>query len=82
MNTLTLASIHESQGYHADAIKIYEDILKDDPKNEAALVGLARLKQERQTFTGVNQKKKYFFTRMHKKEQFMQFERWLAASWN
>ncbi len=82
MKTLTLANIHESQGYSADAIKIYQDILADDPENEAAILGLKRLTQSRRSFSGVNQKKKYYFVRMSKKEQYIQFERWLAASWN
>jgi len=82
MKTLTLASIHESQGYRDEAIKIYQDILDNDPQNEAALLGLKRLTQSRQTFMGVNQKKKFYFVRMNKKEQFLKFERWLGASWN
>ena len=82
MKTLTLANIHESQGYKDEAIKIYEDILAKDPENEAALLGLQRLRKNRRTFEGVNQKKKYFFARMSKKEQYRQFERWLGASWN
>jgi len=82
MKTLTLANIHESQGHSADAIKIYEDILVEDPKNEAAILGLKRLTQTRRVFTGVNQKKKYYFARMGSKEQYVQFERWLAQSWN
>lgn len=82
MKTLTLATIHESQGYSAEAIKIYQDILEDDPANEAAILGLKRLTQTRRRFAGVNQKKKFFFARMDKKEHFIQFERWLAASWN
>ncbi len=82
MKTLTLANIHASQGYNADAIKIYRDILAEDPNNEAALLGLKRLTQERQVFSGVNQKKKYFFARMGSKAQYAQFERWLAEPWN
>ncbi len=82
MKTLTLASIHESQGYHEEAIKIYQDILAQDPENEAALLGLKRLTQTRRVFSGVNQKKKYYFARMSKKEQYIQFERWLAQRWN
>ncbi len=82
MKTVTLASIHESQGYKDEAIKIYRDILEKDPDNEAALLGLKRLTQTRKKFGGVNQKKKYFFARMSKKEQYLQFERWLAKPWN
>ena len=82
MKTLTLATIHAAQGYSEDAIKIYKDILADDPQNEAAILGLKRLTQTRQVFSGVNQKKKYYFARMAKKEQYVQFERWLAQPWN
>lgn len=82
MKTLTLANIHESQGYSAEAIKIYQDILIEDPENEAAILALKRLTKTRRIFSGVNQKKKYYFARMSKKEQYIQFERWLAQSWN
>ena len=82
MKTLTLANIHESQGYNEEAIKIYQDILAQDPENEAALLGLKRFTQVRRGFSGVNQKKKYYFARMSKKEQYIQFERWLAQPWN
>ncbi len=91
MKTLTLAAIHESQGYASEAVKIYKEILAEDPGNEKARLGLERLTQKqasvtktqsRKVFAGVNQKKKYFFVRMQKKEHFVQFERWLAASWN
>ena len=82
MKTLTLATIHESQGHSQDALEIYQDILADDPENEAAILGLKRLTRTRRVFFGVNQKRKFFFTRMEKKEQFLQFERWLAQPWN
>jgi tetratricopeptide (TPR) repeat protein len=82
MKTLTLANIHESQGYRDEAIKIYKDILAEDPENEAALLALQRLTKKRRSFLGVNQKKKYFFSRMSKKEQYIQFEKWLGAPWN
>jgi len=82
MKTLTLANIHASQGHRQEAIQIYQDILAEDPDNEAAKLALKRLTQKRKVFQGVNQKKKYFFSRMSKKEQYIQFERWLGTSWN
>ena len=82
MKTLTMARIHESQGYMDEAIEIYKLLLEEDPQHEEALSSLARLTHLRKTFAGVNQKKKFFFMRMHKKEQFTKFEKWLGASWN
>jgi len=34
VKTLTLASIYELQGLKEDALDIYKDILKNDPKNK------------------------------------------------
>ncbi len=82
MKTLTLAKIYESQGYVNDASVIYEDILAEDPKNKEALNALSRLRKNRENFVGVNKKLKRYFIKMHKKEHFDKFERWLAVSWN
>ncbi len=82
MKTLTLAKIYESQGYIRDALTIYEDILLKDPRNTEALKAVARLRRNSKKFVGVNKKLKKYFIKMHKKEHFDKFERWLAVSWN
>ena len=82
MKTLTLAKIYESQGYINDALVIYEDILKQNPKNLEVLKSVSRLRKNRENFVGVNVKLKRYFIKMHKKEHFDKFERWLAVSWN
>ena len=82
MKTLTLAKIYESQGYINDALVIYEDILEEDPRNVEALEAVLRLRKNRVKFVGVNEKLKRYFVKMHKKEHFDKFERWLAVSWN
>jgi hypothetical protein len=82
MKTLTLAKIYESQGYIKDALTIYEDILGEDPRNAEALEAVFRLRKNRSSFVGVNKKLKRYFVKMHKKEHFDKFERWLAVSWS
>lgn len=44
MATLTLASIYELQGHDDDALKIYNEILENDPSNKEALLSIKRLK--------------------------------------
>ncbi len=75
MSTITLARIYERQGYIADAIAIYSQLLKDEPQNSTLQKALQRLK-------GKNMQKVAFFTAMNKKDQFREFEKWLVKPWN
>ena len=45
IKTTTLASVYEAQGLREDALKIYEEILKNDPTNKEAKDGIKRLKK-------------------------------------
>jgi len=80
MSTLTLASIYELQGLREEALKIYKDILKADPKNKEARVAIKRLCGIRKKFSGVNEQMKNFFINMEDEVEFLEFERWLI--WN
>ena len=75
MSTITKAKIYERQGYTADAIAIYSQLLKNEPDN-------VELKKAVQRLRGKNMQKVAFFTAMHKKEQFQVFEKWLVKPWS
>jgi len=78
VKTLTLASIYELQGLKEDALDIYKDILKDDPKNKEARVALKRLSGIRKKYLGVDEQMKKFFVSMKNDVEFSEFERWLV----
>jgi len=75
MSTLTLAKIYERQGHTEDAIAIYSQLLKKEPKNSELLKAIERLK-------GKNHQKVSYFTSMNKKDQFIEFEKWLVKPWS
>ncbi|HIP02269.1 MAG TPA: tetratricopeptide repeat protein [Campylobacterales bacterium] len=75
MSTLTLARIYERQGHTADAIAIYSQLLKEEPRNSTLLKAIERLK-------GKNMQKVSFFTAMNTKDQFREFEKWLVKPWS
>jgi tetratricopeptide (TPR) repeat protein len=82
MNTLTLGSIYELQGLKEEALSIYKDILKADPKNQDASIAVQRLSGYRKKFGGVNEEMKEFFVNMDSEVEFLEFERWLVKLWN
>ena len=75
MSTITLAKIYEKQGHIEDAKKVYESLLKNDPKNIQIQKALKRI-------SGKNADKISYFINMDKKEQFQSFEKWLVKPWN
>ncbi|NOX14709.1 MAG: tetratricopeptide repeat protein [Epsilonproteobacteria bacterium] len=77
VKTLTLASIYELQGLKEDALEIYKEILKNDPKNKEARVALRRLSGIRKKYRGVDEQMKKFFVNMKCDLEFSEFERWL-----
>jgi len=79
MNTLTLASLYESQGYKKEALSIYWEILEKDPQNSGALKGIDRLSRERKKFKNRYPKTTKFFIKMRKKSEFEMFEGWLIS---
>jgi len=82
MQTLTLANIYELQGLKEDALEIYQEILKKDPKNADAKIAIRRLSGMREKFFGCNEQMKEFFINMEDPIEFNEFERWLLKSWN
>ncbi|WP_201353348.1 tetratricopeptide repeat protein [Hydrogenimonas urashimensis] len=79
MKTLTLAQIYELQGLKEEALEIYKEILKKDPKNGEARAAIHRLSGVHRHFAGVNETMKEFFVSMESDAQFAEFERWLAG---
>jgi len=82
MQTLTLANIYELQGLKDEALEIYQEILKKDPKNADAKIAIRRLSGMRKKFLGCNEQMKEFFIKMEDPIEFNEFERWLLKLWN
>ncbi len=82
MQTLTLANIYELQGLKEEALEIYQEILKKDPKNADAKIAIHRLSGMRKKFLGCNEQMKDFFINMEDPIEFNEFERWLLKIWN
>jgi len=78
VKTLTLASIYELQGLKSDALDIYKELLKKDPKNKEARVAIRRLSGIRKKYLGVDEQMKSFFVNMSSDVEFLEFERWLV----
>jgi hypothetical protein len=82
MQTLTLARVYELQGLKSEAFEIYKGVLREDPGNQEARIGIRRLSGMRKKFLGVNEEMKTFFVQMNGKKAFDEFERWLLKPWN
>ena len=82
MNTVTLATIYESQGLKDEALDVYKNILKKDPNNAEAKVAIRRLSGVRKKLLRVNSQMKEFFVKMDTDVEFKEFERWLLKGWN
>ncbi|RUM67370.1 MAG: hypothetical protein DSZ06_01350 [Sulfurospirillum sp.] len=77
MQTMTLASIYETQGHKREALEIYWKIYEDDPSNMAAFKAIERLCKERRDFYNDNPKITNFFINMKTSQDFSRFEKWL-----
>ncbi|QKF64841.1 tetratricopeptide repeat protein [Campylobacter corcagiensis] len=73
MNNLTKALIYESQGLTQDAVLLYKDILKADPNNKEALLGLKRLASAKKNYSD---KLELFYST--DKNDIDKFKRWLV----
>lgn len=73
MNNLTKALIYESQGLTQDAVLLYKDILKTDPNNKEALLGLKRLASAKKNH---GDKLEFFYST--DKDDIDKFKRWLV----
>ncbi|HIO90683.1 MAG TPA: hypothetical protein EYG69_02815 [Campylobacterales bacterium] len=74
MQTLTIAKILEGQGYFIEALKIYKNLLEEEPENK-------ELQQYIKKYKNKNIKVLEFFTRMKKDDDYIKLERWLSK-WN
>ncbi len=82
MQTLTLANIYELQGLKEEALDIYKEVLKKDPRNSDASIAIRRLSGMRRKYLGVDKEMLEFFTTMEDDIEFKEFERWLLKIWN
>jgi len=81
LKTLTMASLLEFQGHKDDALEMYKDILKADPRNKEALSAIRRLSGIHKKYKGVNSEMKDKFVNMTSDTDFLEFERWLVRLW-
>ncbi|MCH5336159.1 MAG: hypothetical protein J1D99_01950 [Campylobacter sp.] len=76
-NTITEASIYEAQGLKNEALKIYKNILKNDPSNQNAIDGVRRLSGFKSKHKDLNTQMLDFFINMKNEEEINEFKRWL-----
>lgn len=77
MQTVTVAELYEFQGDKKEALDIYKNVLKKDPTNKKALLGVRRLSGIRKKFSHVNEQWRDFFINMDNEKEYKIFERWL-----
>lgn len=78
-STATLATVYELQGLKDEALEIYKEVLKNDPKNLDARLGLRRLTTKREVKDIADRDMKKLFINMDTPIEYQEFERWLAA---
>lgn len=75
--TLTEAAIYESQGFKDEALQIYKNILKSDPKNQNAIDAVRRLSGINRAHKDLNTQMLDFFNNIKSDEELNEFKRWL-----
>lgn len=76
-NTITEALIYENQGLRDDALEVYKNILKSDPKNNEARAAIRRLSGLRRKNSDVNEQMLDFFLNLKNDDEIREFKRWL-----
>ena len=76
IKTKTYAKILESQGFKKEALKIYEQLLKENKNDKEIIEAIKRLKV-RKTFEGVNIVKLKEFNEINDENRY-EFEKWLS----
>jgi hypothetical protein len=77
IQTVTLASIYELQGFKKEALLVYKNILQKEPDNKEAQIALRRLGGIKRKFSGASEDMKNFFINMDSSAEFREFEEWL-----
>ena len=75
--TVTEAAIYEAQGLKNEALEIYKNILKAEPKNQDAIDAVRRLSGLGGKHKDLNTQMLDFFNTMKSKEEINEFKRWL-----
>ncbi len=78
MGDLVKALSCELKGNKPKALRIYKDILKDDPYNDDIKKAIKRV----QKATRVNEEMRDFFISIDNEDKKNEFERWLVKLWN
>lgn len=75
--TLTEASIYEAQGLKDEALEIYKNILKNDPKNQNAIDAVRRLSGLGARHKDLNSQMLDFWCNAKSEAELNEFKRWL-----
>ena len=76
IKTKTYAKILESQGFKEEALKIYEQLLKENRNDKEIIEEIQRLKAKKK-FNEVNIIKLKEFNKVNEKNRY-EFEKWLS----
>jgi hypothetical protein len=68
--------------FKEEFMKFYRDLLSKDPSNKEASNAMKKLADIRVKFDGTNRARKEQFVKMNTKNEYKNFEEWLAKLWN
>ncbi len=77
MSTITKASIYEIQGYKEEALEIYKDILRQNPYDKEAKLGIKRIKGLSYKACNCDEKMLDLFNALDDEDKRKRFETWL-----
>lgn len=77
VKSTTLAFIYELYGLKDDALKIYREILLENPNDKESQAAIKRLMLAQKHFPPTNQAQKKLFTQPQSPQDLIQFQRWL-----
>ncbi|RAX51380.1 hypothetical protein CCY99_09205 [Helicobacter sp. 16-1353] len=80
MNKHLMASIYDIKGEKEKVVKIYRQILSDNPNDKEAEESLRRLATKSINLSGLNRDMYNFFIKANSKEELAEFERWLIGN--
>lgn len=80
MNKHLLASIYDIRGDKEKVVKIYRQILSENPSDKEAEESLRRLATKSINLDGLNKDMYNFFIKINSKDELIEFERWLIGN--
>lgn len=80
MNKHLLANIYDIRGDKEKVVKIYRQILSENPSDKEAEESLRRLATKSINLDGLNKDMYNFFIKINSKDELIEFERWLIGN--